>query len=97
MKGIVVNDQIMIIANINSQTWPQTKWVISMTIFQVVVIVLFCIFVRYDPSLDAKSADPKKIPEYDDYPCKSIMYIAIYVCCLFLSILFQQNIYSDKY
>ena len=73
MKGIVCNNKIMIIANINSQTWPQTKWVISMSIFQVVVIILFCVFVRYDSSLDAKLADPKATLEYDSYPCKYVL------------------------
>ena len=68
--GIICNDKIMIIANINSQTWPQTKWVLSMAIFQVVVIVLFCVFVRYDPSIDAKTAIPNEVLEYDSYPCK---------------------------
>ena len=70
VTGIICNDKIMIIANINSQTWPQTKWVISVAIFQVVVIVLFCIFVRYDPSIDAKTAIPNEVLEYDSYPCK---------------------------
>ena len=69
----------MIIANINSQTWPQTKFVISLTIFQVIVIILFGIFVRYDPSLDAKhtggnNSDTHGMPAFDPYPCKSMWY-----------------------
>ena len=60
----------MIIENINSQTWPQTKFVIIISIFQVLVAILFCIFVRYDPSIDPKFAESHSSTEYDPYPCK---------------------------
>ena len=69
LKQVTDKNKNMIIENINSQTWPQTKWVISISIFQVIVITLFCIFVRYDSSLDPKLADPKATPSYDPYPC----------------------------
>ena len=62
--------RIMIIANINSQTWPQTKFVISLAMFQIIVIILFCIFVRYDQTIDAKLAG-NSTPAYDPYPCMS--------------------------
>ena len=61
---------IMIIENINSQTWPQTKFVIIISIFQVLVAILFCIFVRYDASIDPKFAESHSSTEYDPYPCK---------------------------
>ena len=64
----------MMIANINSQTWPQTKFVISLALFQIIIIIIFTVFVRYDPTLDAKftsqtiSVD-QTTPPYDPYPC----------------------------
>ena len=70
LKQVTDRKKNMIIENINSQTWPQTKWVISISIFQIIVIALFCIFVRYDASLDSKLADPKVTTSYDAYPCK---------------------------
>ena len=61
----------MIIENINSQTWAQTKFVISLAIYQILVVILFCVFVRYDASLDSKLADHyPTTSEYDSYPCK---------------------------
>ena len=60
----------MIIENINSQTWPQTKFVIIISVFQVLVAILFCIFVRYDSSIDPKFAESHSSTEYDPYPCK---------------------------
>ena len=65
----------MIIENINSQTWPQTKFVIIISIFQVLVAILFCIFVRYDASIDPKFAESHSSTEYDPYPCKLDIWI----------------------
>ena len=70
LKQLTDQNKNMIIANINSQTWSQTKWVISISVFQIIVITLFCIFVRYDASLDPLLADPKATPSYDPYPCE---------------------------
>ena len=70
LKQLTDKNDSMIIENINSQTWSQTKWVITLSVFQIVVIALFCIFVRYDASLDAKLADPKATFTYDPYPCE---------------------------
>ena len=76
----------MIIENINSQTWPQTKFVIIISIFQVLVAILFCIFVRYDASIDPKFAESHSSTEYDPYPCKLDIQIISneYYCLIFL-------------
>ena len=70
-------NSIMIIENINSQTWPQTKFVITISIFQLLVAILFCIFVRYDPSIDPKFTEFHSSTEYDPYPCKSHISVPI--------------------
>ena len=64
----------MIISNIDSQAWPQTKFVISLATFQVAVLILFIGFVRYDPTLDAKFTEEnmsvdQSTPAFDPYPC----------------------------